>query len=189
MDTQPRPRCYSFPPPAGFADERVAWLVAGLTEVTERHFDMVQRLSTLLLDERLGNAPSSVLQITAHLGWGDSYWLGMLRGEAIPSPDALDRERHEPPSAIPLERVIAACRKVRATGLATLREVSDPHRVLPWRGEGKLTVYGVLMHLVWHWTYHNGQCGEIALAHGHSHPWTFERHVGRVDPGGCQGEK
>jgi uncharacterized damage-inducible protein DinB len=180
MDIQPRPRCYSFAPLPGFASDHVAWLVAGLTEVTERHFDLVQRLPAHVLDERLGEAPSSINQITAHLGWGDANWLGALRAESMPTPSPLDRELQEPPSPFALEETIAACLSVRHAGLEFLRNVSDPHQPTSWRDEGKLTVHGVLMHLIWHWTYHDGQCGEIALALGHSHPWTFEQHVGRV---------
>ena len=183
MNPQPRPRCYSFDPSANFASEHIGWLVAGLAETTERHFDMVRQLGPEMLDARLGQAPSSVLQVTAHLGWADAYWFGAWRGEAIPVPDALDRDRHEPPSPISLDEVIAACRDARDLGLEALREATDPHQARPWRGEGKLTAHGVLMHLIWHWTYHSGQCGEIALSQGYSHPWTFEQHVGRIVPG------
>ena len=186
MDSPVRPRCYSFDPSPGFACEHIGWLVAGLAETTERHFDMVRRLGAKALDARLGEAPSSVLQITAHLGWADAYWFGTWRGEAISAPDALDRERHEPPSPIALDEVIAACRGVRDQGLAALRKAGDAHEARPWRGEGKLTAHGVLMHLIWHWTYHSGQCGEIALSQGHSHPWSFEQHVGRIASGPCK---
>ena len=180
MDLPPRPRSYSFSPVQGFANEYVGWLAAALAETTERHFDFARRLPAKLLDARLGEAPSSVLQVTSHLGWADAYWLGCLRGEAIPVDEVLDRDLHEPPSPFTLVETIAACNTVRETGLAYLRRVTDPHLSLPWRGDGKLTVHGVLMHLIWHWTYHSGQCGEIALAHGHSHPWAFEQHVGRI---------
>jgi uncharacterized damage-inducible protein DinB len=182
MQTASRPRSYSFDPIDGYASEEVAWLVAGLKEVTERHVDMLKRLPKEILDARLGEAPSSIMQVSAHLGWADAYWLGCLRGQTIYTPDALDRDRHEPPTPFARQDVIAACRAVREEGCEYLREVADPHRPQLWRGDGQLTVHGVLMHLIWHWTYHNGQCGEIALAMGHVHPWTFETNVGRIGP-------
>jgi uncharacterized damage-inducible protein DinB len=185
MKSEARPRSYSFSPVSGYASEHVAWFVAALEEVTERHFDVLRKTPESMLDTRLGEAPSSIMQITAHMGWADSYWLGCLRGQPIPAPDVLNRDRHEPPSPYKLKDVLVACREVRETGCEFLRGVAEPHRALPWRGEGKLTVHGVLMHLIWHWTYHNGQCGEIELSQGHVYPWGFEQHVGRVeDPQG-----
>jgi uncharacterized damage-inducible protein DinB len=42
-----------------------------------------------------------------------------------------------------------------------------------------MTVRGVLMHLVWHWTYHSGQVGLLRRLWGQGrYKWTFDRRVG-----------
>jgi uncharacterized damage-inducible protein DinB len=178
MNLPPRPRSYRMPLPAGFASETVASLAAALTETTERHFDLVRRLPPALLESRLGEAPSTPFEITAHLGWGDGQWFGFLRGRPIPLAPILEGEKGVSGN---LDEVIAACQAVRDEGMAFLRGVVDPRQALSWRQDGKASVLGVMSHLIWHWTYHCGQCGEIALAQGHSHPWTFDRDLGHFE--------
>jgi uncharacterized damage-inducible protein DinB len=36
-----------------------------------------------------------------------------------------------------------------------------------------MTPRGVLMHLVWHWTYHSGQIGLLRALWGSGYNWTF----------------
>ena len=44
-----------------------------------------------------------------------------------------------------------------------------------------MTVRGVLMHLVWHWTYHSGQVGLLRRLWGHArYKWTFDQNIGQA---------
>ena len=46
-------------------------------------------------------------------------------------------------------------------------------------GSRPLTARGVLMHLVWHWTYHSGQVGLLRRQWGElRYQWTFAQNVG-----------
>jgi uncharacterized damage-inducible protein DinB len=75
--------------------------------------------------------------------------------------------------------LIALCQRVSAEvtmpALSTLQdidaEVPDARR--------PMTVRGVLMHLIWHWTYHSGQVGLLRRLWGESrYRWTFDQRVG-----------
>ena len=68
---------------------------------------------------------------------------------------------------------MALCRRVREEiTKARLGSVADicaevPHEKMP------LTVRGVLMHQVWHWTYHTGQAGLLRRLAGARYRWRF----------------
>jgi hypothetical protein len=51
---------------------------------------------------------------------------------------------------------------------SSIRDISRPVRQ-----ESIRTAEQVFMHLIWHWTYHSGHIGLLALLSGRDYVWTF----------------
>jgi len=178
-----RPRRYELSTPAEFANGEIARYVAALDELSERHFDLIADLPAAVLDFLPNGAPSTIAMITGHLAQGEAFWISRLTGRAL-APEAareLTTARTSRPSPCDAGALIQLCRRVRQ-GHTTpaLAAVSDAHTRIA-DGERVLTPVGVLMHLVWHWTYHNGQTGLICMQAGYDYDWSFHpRLVGFV---------
>jgi len=174
-----RPRCYSYAPAPGFGNPVAAHLVAALDELSARHFDLIGGATPEVLDFLPPHAPSSIAMITCHLAQGELLWMTRLTQHCAPDnlAAALDRGRHasrSPYSAKALMtlaiRVREEVTRPRLVGLTDIdREVRDGTRVVSARG--------VLMHLVWHWTYHNGQAGMLTMLAGGDYDWALERRM------------
>jgi uncharacterized damage-inducible protein DinB len=72
------------------------------------------------------------------------------------------------------------CRRARQEVTApALAVLDDVDRVVP-DPKRPMTVRGVLMHLIWHWTYHSGQVGLLRRQWGARYQWMFDNTVGNV---------
>ncbi len=174
-----RPRRYELPVPVGFADPVVARYAAALDELSERHFDLIADLPAAALDFLPAGAPSTIAMITGHLAQGEAFWVTRLIG--VPLDPALAKDvaaaRTSRPSPFNAQALIQLCRRTRAEhtvpALAAVTDaagrINDADRVL--------TPAGVLMHLIWHWTYHNGQTGLLRMQAGHGYNWGFHPRV------------
>lgn len=179
-----RPRCYGFPPARGFAHPVAATLVAALDELADRHFDLIEDLPGEDLDFVPGQAPSSIAMITAHMIQSEIAWLSRLSGELLAQDVArvLSGVHAGPPSPLGAAELAGLCREVREeTTKPRLAPIADID------AEGcdrkpTVSVRGVLMHLVWHWTYHSGQAGVLRMIRGKDYRWGFDgRVVGWAD--------
>lgn len=176
---QTRPRCYGFPPATGFANPVAAALVGALDELTGRHFDLIEDLSREDLDFVPVHAPSSIAMITAHMIQAEIVWLTRLSGELLAQGVARAlRDVHAgPPSPLGASDLAGLCRQVReevTTGrLAPVVDIDAEHD----DRKPTISVRGVLMHLVWHWSYHNGQAGLLRMIRGKDYAWGFDGRI------------
>lgn len=186
-DSRPgRPRRYDIHPIMGFADPDAAYGAALLDELLERLADMIGDLSQEALDFVPPGTTNSIAMLVLHMAWAEASWIARATDADLPPeleqclrPGRQDASGSLPPSSATGEQLIATCRAVREQvtqpGLAPVEdidvEVGDERQ--------PMTVRGVLMHLIWHWTYHSGQVGLLRRLWGASrYQWTFERHMG-----------
>jgi uncharacterized damage-inducible protein DinB len=127
--------------------------------------------------------------LVIHMASAEAGWIAKVTQTAIPSdlserllPGRQDASGDLPPYSADKTILVDACRAARETitkpALAAVEnmdaEVPDQRR--------PMTVRGVLMHLVWHWTYHSGQVGLLRRMWGDRYQWTFDRRVGDPRP-------
>jgi uncharacterized damage-inducible protein DinB len=186
MKTPPRPgrpRRYDFAPAPGFANHDVGLAVAALDELLERLKDLISDVS----DDALHFAPlgesNTIAMLILHMAAGEAFWLARTTGE--PLPDGLkqllaggmqDQTGNLPTSKPDRERITRACCEVRSLTKKRLATIADPDRTIEADGRA-ISVRGVLMHQIWHWTYHTGQVGLLRRLHGNRYQWTFDRRV------------
>lgn len=175
-DLQPRPECVS--PEVGYA-------IAALDELSERLFDLIADLPQETLDFVPPGTTNSIAMLTVHMAWAEAGWISRVTGTRLPSeleqllaPGAQDASGELPPFSMGVERLIELCRRVRQE--VTLPVLSSLHDVdAEVRDQRRpMTVRGVLMHLIWHWTYHSGQVGLLRRLWGARYRWTFDATLG-----------
>ena len=183
-----RPRRYDIQRASGFASQDAAYVVATLDELSERLFDLVSDLPQDALDFVPQGTTNSISMLVTHMAWAEAAWVSRVTQAAIPPelqedllPGKQDASGDLPPSSATVEQLVEYCRRVRQQvtkpALALVRdldvEAGDERR--------PMTVRGVLMHLVWHWTYHSGQVGLLRRLWGHHrYKWTFDQNIGRA---------
>ena len=185
-----RPRQYNLRPLPDFANGEIALAVAALDELRDRALDQIEDLS----DQALAFVPEGLTfsagALVAHMIWAETGWVRRATGVDAP---ADIRERLDPLGrALPTGERVAA--ELSATELATYgRRVRDEQTVPALAPLGDIeaevtdpdrptSVRGILMHLIWHWTYHSGQVGLLRdLAGTDEYRWTFG-HMGNGIP-------
>ena len=185
-----RPRRYDVQPLMGFANKGAAYAAAMLDELTERLYDLISDLPQGALDFVPPGTTNSIAMLVLHMAWAEASWIARVTETSVPPEleECLSLGRQDgsgdlPPSSNSAEHLMGYCQRVRQEltkpALAPIEnidlEVSDPHR--------PMTVRGVLMHLIWHWTYHSGQVGLLRRMWGEQHyRWTFDQRVGDPRP-------
>jgi uncharacterized damage-inducible protein DinB len=180
-----RPRRYDLQPAAGWANPFAAYAVAALNELSARLFDLIADMPQEAMDFVPDGAGNTMAMLTIHMAWAEAFWISRITGHPIP-PDLQPQilpGRQGPsgdlsPFSAPADQLIELCRRVRQEltypALSTLHEVDAeiPDEQRP------MTARGVLMHVIWHWTYHSGQVGLLRRLWGSRYKWTFDRRVG-----------
>ncbi|MBN1639994.1 MAG: DUF664 domain-containing protein [Anaerolineae bacterium] len=181
-----RPRRYDLRPVAGCANQVVAYVAAMLDELRERLYDLITDLPQEGLDDVPQGASNSIAMLVTHMAWAEAGWVARITGCAIPdalaarlAPGGQDASGELPPSTASAGELIALCRDVRAqVTMPALAGIADVD-VQVGGAQRPMTVRGVLMHLVWHWTYHSGQVGLLRRQWGATrYKWTFDRAIG-----------
>jgi uncharacterized damage-inducible protein DinB len=178
-----RPRKYDFAPAPGFEHRDVGLAIAALDELLERLEDLISDLP----DEALHFAPldesNTIAMLVLHMAAGEAFWLARVTGEPLPEDvkqllagGMQDQSGNLPASKPDRERITRACREVRSLTKERLAKIADPDRTIEADGRS-ISVRGVLMHQIWHWTYHTGQVGLLRRLHGKRYRWTFDRRV------------
>ena len=188
-----RPRRYDLEPLPGFAHPFVGHAVAALDELSERLFDLISDLPPEALAFVPEGATNAIAMLVIHMAWAEASWIARATGRAIPDelasllqPGRQDASGELPPLQDLTGRsqtcqvlLIALCRRVRqevtVPALAPLVDV-DAEMIANARvrhPQRPMTVRGVLMHLIWHWTYHSGQVGLLRRLWGARYRWTF----------------
>jgi len=176
-----RPREYNIRPVPGFADEGVALAVATLDELRARVIDQIADLPLDALTFVPQGTTLSIAVLAAHLVWAEVRWIERISatkapaelcaavgaaGRAVPAGDLVILD-------LDAEALVSLCMRVREEfTFPVLARVTDIEVELP--GEDRaMTPRAVLMHLIWHWTYHSAHIGLIREQWGSGYEWTF----------------
>ena len=163
-----RPRRYDFLPISTVPSEATDALqfLAALDELLERVLDQISDLPQEALDFLPQGATNSIAMLVDHMAWAEAGWISRVTQTQLP-PALIDRLSPGQQgstgelvfSSATASGLTELCRDVRAqiTGPA-LRELRDVDVDIQAQ-QKPMTARGVLMHLVWHWTYHSGQIG------------------------------
>ena len=181
-----RPRRYDLYPAPGFRNQDAAYAVAALDELGERLFDLVSDLPQDAADFVPKGAINSIAMLVVHMAWAEAGWIARVTQAPIP-PDLQQRLRPGrqaatgdlSPSSVSVSQQIELCRRVRQeVTRPALRSLTDIDVEIT-DAQRPMTVRGVLMHLIWHWTYHSGQVGLLRRLWGRSrYQWTFGEQLG-----------
>jgi uncharacterized damage-inducible protein DinB len=157
-----------------------------LDELRRRLYDLIADLPQEQLDFVPPGTTNSIAMLVLHMTWGEAGWVERITGRAIPeqmaarlAPGAQDATGDLPPSTASADELIALSQQVwDSYTVPALRSVADVD-VEAGSAQRPMTVRGVLMHLIWHWTYHSGQVGLLRRLWGGSrYQWTFDRRIG-----------
>jgi uncharacterized damage-inducible protein DinB len=182
-----RPRRYDLRAEEDAADVTVGYALAALEEALARVEDQIADLPPEALTWTPAKSALSIGALVVHMAWAEAGWVARLTGVAVPAEldaqlqpagRAVPAGEAPPSAAYTAEGLTALCRRVRAEvtrpALSALPDAGA--RVAPGEGSGAarpLTPQGVLMHLIWHWTYHSGQVGLLRELWGADYTWTF----------------
>jgi len=179
-----RPRRYEFAPADGFAHPDAAYLTAALDELSERLLDLIHDLPQEALDFVPEGGENSISMLVRHIARAEAGWVAAVTEEPIPTElgDALKAGAQDdsgalPPSSASADDLVALTRRVRdeitKRRLAPVRDI-DTEVV---SGERTLTVRGVLMNQLWHWTHHTGQVALLRRLAGVRYDWTYDTRI------------
>lgn len=174
-----RPRRYDLAPAPGFAHRDAALAFAALEELTARLWDLLQDLPPEALRFVPPAGGNSIAMLTIHLAAAEARWMARVTGTALPADleqavtaGLQDASGALPPSNLDLAALRDTGRRVREFTRRVLAPLSDLDREVP-SGKMRVSVRGVLTHLLWHWTYHTGQAGLLRRLAGPRYQWTF----------------
>ncbi len=178
---QGRPREYGIRPVPGFADERVAMAAAALDEFRARVIDQIEDLPREALTFAPTGTTLTIAALVAHLVWAEVGWLERFSGTTAPSDlrAAVDAAGRAVPTGVQVipdldaEALVSLCERVgEELALPVLTRLTDIEVELP-NEDRPMTPRAVLMHLIWHWTYHSAHIGLIREQWGSGYAWTF----------------
>jgi len=177
---QGRPREYGIRPLPDFADEQVALAAAAIDELRARVIDQVEDLPLEALRYVAPGTTLTIAALVAHLVWAEIGWVERvtrttppadLRAAVDPAGGGLARGAGVVPD-MDAAGLISLCRESRdAYTVPALVDLDDIEQVLD--GDRPMTPRAVLMHLIWHWTYHSAHIGLIREQWGSGYAWTF----------------
>ena len=182
-----RPRRYDLRAVSGFSNHDAGYAVAALDELSARLCDMIGDLDQDALDFVPQGTTNSIAMLVVHMAWAEAGWIARVTQAPI-DPDLAARLQpggqgasgELPSSSYGVSELQALCRRVRQkVSIPALAVLDDIDRVVP-DARRPMTVRGVLMHLIWHWTYHSGQVGLLRRLWGARYQWTFDNKVGDV---------
>lgn len=183
---QGRPRDYNLAPVNGFANDEAAAMVAMLDELSERAIDLIEDLNTNELQALPDGCANTIQMLISHMTWCEPIWFIKATGTALPK----DLAEQAPDGRFPvLQRtaaeLITEARSVREGYtkplIATLEDIDAEHPSPaddPYpRSVRSVTVRGLLMHQVWHWTHHTGQVGLVRRMLGKAYSWAMASRI------------
>lgn len=175
-----RPREYTLEPPTGFASREVALAVAALDELRTRAIDQFEDLPQDGLAFAPEGTPITIAALAIHLAWAEKNWIRTITGCTVPAdldaalaPGNLLPDGEPVITAATAGELVALCRRVRdEVTYPALALLPDIDAVIEGKPQS-MTPRGVLMHLIWHWTYHSAHIGLIRELWGSDYRWTF----------------
>jgi uncharacterized damage-inducible protein DinB len=187
MTKSGRPRRYDLRPVPGFVNDDAGYAVAALDELSARLCDMIGDLEQDALDFVPPGTTNSIAMLAVHMAWAEASWIVRVAQvpidpdlEALLLPGKQGAGGELPVSTYSVDELTALCHRVRQeVTIPGLSVLDDIDLVVP-DARRPMTVRGVLMHLIWHWTYHSGQVGLLRRQAGARYQWTFDNKVGDV---------
>ena len=185
LDRPSRPRRYDIEPLPAFANPGAAYAAAALAELRERLYDLITDLPQEAMDFVPDRATNTIAMLTVHMAWAEAIWVANVTGTPIPSeleplvlPGKQGPSGDLPASSASPPELIGLCQRVHdEMTIPRLSALGDIDTDIP-DSQRPMTARGVLMHLLWHWTYHSGQVGVLRRLWGSRYKWTFDRRVG-----------
>lgn len=178
-----RPREYTLQPISGIPDRNMAVAAAMLQESRERVVDLVRDLPFEALCFRPQGTAISIGSLVIHLVWAEAGWIHTITTCGIPPEfreniDDIGRAfpaGQDPPlSTLAAVELVDLCKRIEVDltlpALLTLKRGFDS--VIYDHGR-EMTPLGVMMHLIWHWTYHSAQIGLLREQWGADYTWTM----------------
>ena len=187
MNKPGRPRRYDLRALSGFANRDAGYAAAALEELSARLDDLIGDLDRDALEFVPEGTTNSSAMLVVHMAWAEASWIARVTQASI-DPDLEARLQPGkqgaagdlPVSSYGVSELTALCRRVRQeVTIPALATLDDVDGVVP-DARRPMTVRGVLMHLIWHWTYHSGQVGLLRRQWGARYQWTFDDKVGAV---------
>ncbi len=179
-----RPRRYDFAPAEGFANRDAAYLVAALDELSERLFDLIHDLPLEALDFVPEGGTNSIAMLVRHIARAEAGWIASVTKAPVPpeleddlKAGAQDRSGDLPGSSATASDLTILARRVRdeitKQRLPSLEDIDTEVA----SGERTLTIRGVLVNQLWHWTHHTGQVGLLRRLAGVRYKWTYDTRI------------
>ena len=181
-----RPRSYGFAPVDGFANPDAAHLVAALDELHERLFDLIGDLPPRALEFVPEGGTNSISMLALHMAHAEASWIAAATETEVPeeigrelkagAQDETGELRASSPTGVAADLVETAMRvreEFTKRQLAPLGNIDSEVA----SGDRILTVRGVLMNQLWHWTYHTGQVGLLRRLAGMRYAWRYDRRI------------
>ncbi|MDF1514202.1 MAG: DinB family protein [Anaerolineae bacterium] len=178
-----RPREYALLTVSSIPRTDLAFACSLLRELRLRVVDQFADLPQSALSFKPEGTDLSIGVLVVHLVWAEAGWMKAISNCAVPPElrdeihaigQALPAGTPPPVSAMEAAELVKLCHRVG-------EEVTDPalaqlqlglDEVVPER-DTEMTPRGVLMHLIWHWTYHSGHIGLIRELWGSGYTWRF----------------
>ncbi len=175
-----RPRRYTLAPQPGIANAEAAEYAAALGELRERVYDQIVDLPDEAINFAARGTTFSIGWLAAHMALGEADWMGRIAEAAVPAsilthPDArlFTPYGSAPATFGPAARLIELGRLVESEAtIPTLASLESLERET--NHAALTTVRKVLVHLLWHWSFHSGHVGLIRLQWGSEYDWVFE---------------
>ena len=178
-----RPREYTLTPLPGIPDQNLAMVGAMLYELRERVVDQVIDLPVDALSFRPQGTTLSIGVLAVHLVWAEAGWIGTVTDCDVPADfrknindigQALPGGYEPPECTMNAKEIVTLIRRIgpELTEPALSAFPDSIDRVIATRNR-TMTPRGVLMHLIWHWTYHSAQIGLLREQWGSDYTWTF----------------
>ena len=170
-----RSRRYALEPAAAFANREAAYFVAALDELSQRLFDLIEDLPSPLLDFVPENGANSIAKLTLHMADAEASWNARISGKTVSLELIADLQRGQQTVPCPYEsaELIRLCQRVREEILkpAVTDLVDIDAQVV--NHEKITSVRELLLHQIWHWTYHTGQVGLLRRLSKARYRWNF----------------
>lgn len=185
-----RPRRYDLQRNVGDDEGFLDWASAALDELRARVYDQIEDLLADALTFTPEGTSLSIAALVIHMAWAEAGWASGLSDLKVP--EDLDAQLQPTGRALPAgERpplpdqvpdLVALCDRVaEEVTQPSLARLEDPDVTIPEDPRGA-TPRGVLMHLIWHWTYHSGQVGLLRELWGSGYRWRFGSLHATADP-------
>jgi uncharacterized damage-inducible protein DinB len=132
-------------------------------------FELIDDLPLDALDAPLASGEHTIAQLVRHIADAEAGWIARVTQTLVPDDLAVALEA----TGLDAAGLVSLCRRVRDEVTTPRLQSLDNIDTEVESGGRMISVRGVLMHLVWHWTYHTGQIGLLRGLTAHRYAWAL----------------